>query len=65
MDLRLTEQQEMTRNMARELAAKEIAPIAAEIDETGRFPKEVMQKMADAGLFGILTPPPFGGGGGR
>jgi len=28
MDLRLTEQQEMTRNMARELAAKEIAPIA-------------------------------------
>lgn len=64
MDLRLTEQQEMTRNMARELAAKEIAPIAAEIDETGRFPKEPMQKMADAGLFGILTPPPFGGAGG-
>jgi len=64
MHLRLTEEQEMTRKMARELAAKEIAPIAAEIDETGRFPSEVMEKMAEAGLFGILIPPPFGGAGG-
>jgi butyryl-CoA dehydrogenase len=63
MDLRLTEKQEMTRKMSRELAAKEIAPIAAEIDETGRFPREVITKMADAGLFGILIPPPFGGAG--
>ena len=64
MDLRLTEEQEMTRKMVRELAANEIAPIAAEIDETGRFPTEVMEKMAEAGLFGILIPPPFGGAGG-
>lgn len=42
MDLRLTEKQEMTKKMARELAAKEITPIAAEIDETGRFPREVI-----------------------
>jgi butyryl-CoA dehydrogenase len=56
----LTEKQEMTRKMARELAAKEIGPKAAEIDETGRFPKEVVQKIAAGGLFGILTPPPFG-----
>ena len=65
MDLRLTEQQEMTRNMARELATKEIAPIAAEIDETGHFPKEVIQKMADAGLFGTLIPPTIRRGGRR
>jgi len=64
MDLKLSEKQEMTRKMARELATKEIAPIAAEIDETGRFPREVMEKLADAGLFGILMPPPFGGAGG-
>ena len=63
MDLRLTEKQEMTRKMARELAAKEIAPIAAKIDETGRFPREVITRMADAGLFGIIIPPPFGGAG--
>ena len=65
MDLRFTEEQERTRKMARELAAKEIAPIAAEIDETGQFPREVMEKMAEAGLFGILIPPPFGGAGGE
>ena len=64
MDLRLTEEQEMTRKMVRELAANEIAPIAAEIDETGRFPREAMEKVAEAGLFGILLPPPFGGAGG-
>jgi len=64
MDLKLTEKQEMTRKMAKELATKEIVPIAAEIDETGRFPREALQKMADAGLFGILIPPPFGGTGG-
>ena len=64
MDLRLTEEQEMTRKMVRELAANEIAPIAAEIDETGQFPTETVEKMAEAGLFGILIPPPFGGAGG-
>jgi alkylation response protein AidB-like acyl-CoA dehydrogenase len=64
MDLGLTEDQEMVRKTARELATREIAPIAAEIDETGRFPREVMGKMAEAGFFGILIPPPFGGAGG-
>jgi len=64
MNLGLTKEQEMVRETARELATKEIAPIAAEIDETGRFPGEVMEKMTQAGFFGILIPPPFGGAGG-
>lgn len=64
MDLELTKDQEMIKETARELAKKEITPIAAEIDKTGRFPKEVMKKMADTGFFGILIPPPFGGAGG-
>ncbi len=61
MDLELTEEQKLIRETAKELAAKEIAPIAAEIDQTGRFPKEIFEKMADVGLFGILIPEPFGG----
>ena len=65
MDLRLTEEQRMMTKMAREIAAKEIAPLAADIDETGRFPREVIRKVADAGMFGILMPPPFGGAGGQ
>ena len=65
MDLRLSEEQEMIKKTVKELAAKEIAPIAEEIDKTGRFPREVIEKLADAGLFGILIPPPFGGTGGE
>jgi len=64
MELNLTQEQEMTKSMVRELAANEIEPIAAEIDESGRFPREIMEKIAEAGLFGILIPPPFGGAGG-
>lgn len=65
MDLRLSEEQEMIKKTVKELAAKEIAPVAEEIDKTGRFPREVIKKMADAGLFGILIPLPFGGTGGE
>lgn len=65
MDLELTEEQKMIKKMAEELAEKEIAPVAAEIDETGKFPREVIKKVADAGLFGTLIPPPFGGSGGE
>ena len=38
MDLGLTKEQVMVRETARELATKEIALIAAENEETGRFP---------------------------
>jgi butyryl-CoA dehydrogenase len=65
MDLQLTAEQKLIQETARELAAKEINPIAAEIDETGRFPREVVARMAEAGMFGILIPPPFGGAGGN
>ena len=41
MDLRLSEEQEMIRKTVKELATKEIAPIAEEIDKTGRFPKDI------------------------
>jgi butyryl-CoA dehydrogenase len=64
MELNLTQEQEMTKRVVRDLAANEIEPIAAEIDESGRFPREIMEKIAEAGLFGILIPPPFGGAGG-
>ena len=40
MDLRLTEEQEMIRKMVRQFAEKEVAPIAAEIDEKGKVPFE-------------------------
>ena len=44
MDLNLTEEHRMIRDMARDFAQKEIAPIAAQIDEAGRFPTETVRK---------------------
>jgi alkylation response protein AidB-like acyl-CoA dehydrogenase len=61
--LNLTEEHEMIRQAARDFAAKEIAPIAAEHDETGEFPTETIKKMGALGLMGIEVPEAYGGAG--
>ncbi len=63
MNFELTEEQKMIRDLARDFAQKEIAPIAAKIDETGEFPRETVKKMGELGLMGIEVPPEYGGGG--
>jgi butyryl-CoA dehydrogenase len=64
MDFQLGEEQRMVRDMVRDLAAKEIAPRAAEVDRTEEFPAANIQKMADLGLLGLPYPEEYGGGGG-
>jgi len=59
----LSEEQEMIRQAARDFAQKEIAPIAAEFDETGDFPYETIQKMGKMGFMGIEIPEEYGGAG--
>jgi len=63
MDLNLTEEHKLIRDMARDFAQKEIAPIAAEIDEEGRFPAETVVKMGELGFMGIEIPEEWGGTG--
>jgi alkylation response protein AidB-like acyl-CoA dehydrogenase len=63
MDLRLTEEHKLLRDMARDFAQKEIAPIAPEIDEEGRFPSETIKKMGELGFMGIEIPEEWGGTG--
>jgi butyryl-CoA dehydrogenase len=63
MDFSLTKEQEMIRKMVREFAEKEVAPIAAEIDETCEFPAETIKKMGKLGLMGMIIPKEWGGGG--
>ncbi len=62
--MELTEEQIMVRDMVREFAVKEVEPIAAEIDETQRFPEETVKRMAELGLMGIPIPEEYEGGGG-
>ena len=63
MQLELNEQQKMIRNMVREFAEKEIAPIAAELDEKAEYPTKILEKMAKLGLLGAIIPTEFGGAG--
>jgi butyryl-CoA dehydrogenase len=63
MDFSLTKEQEAVRKMVREFAEKEIAPIAAEIDETCEFPAATVKKMGELGLMGMTVPKELGGGG--
>jgi len=61
MDFRLTEEQKMVQEMARDFAAKELKPRAPEIDTTGKYPLPVLKAMADLGLMGMNIPAEYGG----
>jgi alkylation response protein AidB-like acyl-CoA dehydrogenase len=63
MDFSLSEEQEMIQAAAREFAQNEIAPIAAEFDESGEFPTESIQKAAELGFMGVEIPEEYGGSG--
>jgi alkylation response protein AidB-like acyl-CoA dehydrogenase len=53
----------MIQKAARDFAQNEIAPIAAECDETGDFPYKTIRKMGEMGLMGIEAPEEYGGAG--
>ncbi|HHH81939.1 MAG TPA: acyl-CoA dehydrogenase [Chloroflexi bacterium] len=53
----------MIRQAARDFAQNEIAPIAAEFDESGEFPLETIRKMGEMGFMGIEVPEEYGGAG--
>lgn len=63
MEFTLNEEQKAIRDLARDFARNEIAPIAAQIDETGEFPYETVKKMGALGLMGIEVPQEYGGAG--
>lgn len=58
---KLTSEHEMIRQTARDFAQNEIAPIAAEFDESGDFPLKTIQMMGEIGLMGIEIPEEYGG----
>ncbi len=59
----LSDEQLHLQAMIREFAQREIAPLAAEIDETERFPQETFRKLGELGLMGIPVPEAYGGAG--
>ncbi|MGA8144769.1 MAG: acyl-CoA dehydrogenase [Candidatus Acidiferrales bacterium] len=63
MNLELTEEQQLLQKSVREFAEAEVKPIAKEIDETGRFPRDTFKKAAELGLTGVALPENYGGAG--
>jgi butyryl-CoA dehydrogenase len=63
VNLGLTEEQKLLQKSVREFAESEVKPWAKELDETGRFPREIFKKAAELGLTGIALPEADGGAG--
>lgn len=63
MNFTLSKEQEMCRQLFRDFAQKEVKPLAAELDETERFPVETVEKMKKYGFMGIPIPKEYGGQG--
>ena len=61
MDFDLSEEQGAIQTMVREFAEREIAPVAQALDEREEFPADIVRKLADLGLMGILFPKEYGG----
>ena len=61
LDYMLTEEHQMIRDLSRTIADEVLRPVAAEYDRTGEFPWPVVEKMAEAGLFGVFIDEQYGG----
>ncbi len=61
MDFRLSEEQIAMRDLARDFAEKEIAPIVEEDEKHHRFRPEIVKKMGELGFFGVNMPEAYGG----
>ena len=63
MDFTVSKKHEMARQLFRDFAENEVKPLAQEVDEEERFPRETVEKMAKYGFLGIPVPKEYGGQG--
>jgi alkylation response protein AidB-like acyl-CoA dehydrogenase len=63
VDFAFTDEQNQLRRSVREFAEGEIAPHVMEWDEASRFPSEIMPKLGEMGLLGVIFPEGYGGAG--
>ena len=63
MDFELAEEQLMVREMTRAFVEKEVKPAASRLDREGIYPAELVKRLGEIGLMGMLVPEEFGGSG--
>jgi butyryl-CoA dehydrogenase len=62
-DLTLSEEQELAQRTARDFATEKVLPRAAEIDEQGKIPPDILRDMGTLGFMGSYVPERYGGSG--
>ena len=63
MDFSLDKKHEMARTLYNDFAENEVKPLAQEVDETEKFPRDTVTKMQKLGFMGIPVPKQYGGQG--
>lgn len=63
MNFHFTDEEKDILDMLHDFCLKEVKPLAAEIDEQERFPKETLTKLQEMGMMGIYMPEEYGGAG--
>ena len=63
MNLDLSPEHKLLQRSVRDFAEAEVKPYAKALDETGRFPRDILHKAAQLGLLGIAIPEEYGGAG--
>ncbi len=63
MDFKLTEEQQMLRDMVRDFATNELKPVATQIDENEEIPQEIISQIGELGILGAAFPLEYGGSG--
>jgi butyryl-CoA dehydrogenase len=64
MELELTDRQKTFQEQVARFAADDVAPLAPGIDESGAFPRDLVEAAAKLGLMGVTIPREWGGAGG-
>ncbi|MFP3566423.1 acyl-CoA dehydrogenase family protein [Paraburkholderia sp. SIMBA_030] len=62
--MKFSEEQEMLRDMVRRVAEERVRPLVAGMEETKRFPEELVEVFGDLGLLQMWVPDAYGGPGG-
>lgn len=62
MDFGFSKEEQLIQKAAKEFADQKIAPVAGDIHRTNAMPEEIVEGLADLGMFGIPFPDKYGGG---
>lgn len=61
MNYEISEDQKLLKEMTREFAEKEIAPVAKSLEDNHQFPHDLFRKMGNLGILGMSVPPEYEG----